>query len=299
MATPSHPAVSVVIPVHNGADYLSDAVRSVLAQSYRVAECIVVDDGSSDETPSIAKGFGSDVIYIRQEQSGVARARNSGVARATGALVAFLDHDDAWLPAKVELQVAALAAAPATFMSLCAVTLVDDEGNVGATKRIDPSADLLRGMLFFDGTDTVSCGSTGMFWRDRLVAAGGFDPQLGTSADWDMLFRGLLEGGVALVDESLVRYRVHASNMSRNIGAMESDMRRVYAKAFKDPRLPADLRAQRRYAYACMYRMLAGSYRQSGDTRAAMRLLAQALAKDPRLGPRLARRALARRPSRS
>jgi hypothetical protein len=110
---------------------------------------------------------------------------------------------------------------------------------------------------------------------------GGFDAVLSVSADWDLLFRTLLAGDVAYIDEALVRYRVHSTNMSRDIAAMERDMTYAFAKAFADPRLPEALRARRRRAYARLYRMLAGSYAQSGDRRAAIRTLAISLTRDP------------------
>src|SRR5947209_9383646 len=96
MTTPT--SVSVVIPVFNGARFLAGAIRSVLGQSHRPIECIVVDDGSTDATPETVHEFGRDVTYVRQHRAGVSVARNHGMALARGHLIAFLDHDDAWLP---------------------------------------------------------------------------------------------------------------------------------------------------------------------------------------------------------
>jgi hypothetical protein len=161
------------------------------------------------------------------------------------------------------------------------VEVVDELGAVRHTKRLRPRKDLLTGMLMFDGTETVSCSSTGLVRRWELLRMGGFDGVLSVSADWDLLFRTLLAGDVAYIDEALVRYRVHSTNMSRDIAAMERDMTYAFAKAFADPRLPEALRGRRRRAYARLYRMLAGSYARSGDRRAAMRTLAISLTRDP------------------
>src|SRR5438067_9612199 len=94
--------VSAVIPVHNGENFLAQAVESVLDQTRPVLEVVVVDDGSTDGTAAVAQGFGAPVRHIPQAQSGVSAARNRGVREARGNLVAFLDHDDEWREDKLE-----------------------------------------------------------------------------------------------------------------------------------------------------------------------------------------------------
>src|SRR5947209_2263946 len=102
-------STSAVIPVRNGAEYIADAIRSVLDQTAPPLECLVIDDGSTDATPEIVRSFGTRVAYVCQSHAGVSAARNHGARRARGELVAFLDHDDVWLPTKLERQVEALA----------------------------------------------------------------------------------------------------------------------------------------------------------------------------------------------
>lgn len=281
-------SVSVVIPVHNGAAYVADAIRSALNQTNPPVECLVIDDGSTDATPDAVREFGDQVTYVREDRGGVSAARNRGARLARGALVAFLDHDDWWLPSKLERQLQALDD-PAASLALCAVEVVDQRGTVRETKRLRARHDLLTGMLMFDGTETVSCSSAGMVRRDELLRMGGFDPALSMSADWDLLFRMLLAGPVAYVDAPLVRYRLHDSNMSRDIAAMERDMLGAFGKAFADPRLPQALRDSKHRAYARLYRMLAGSYAGSGQRGAAIRAMAIALRHDPRIARELVR----------
>jgi len=281
--------VSAVVPVHNGSAYVAEAVQSVLGQTRPPVECLVIDDGSTDETAEVVRQFGNAVAYVRQDRIGVSGARNRGVALARGALVAFLDHDDVWLPTKLEHQLEAFAARGAT-IALCAMDVIDERGTVRRTLRLRPRDDLITGMLTFDGTETVSCSSTGLMRREELLNIGGFDPALSVSADWDLLFRMALAGPVAYVDEPLVRYRVHGANMSSDIAAMERDMTYAFAKAFADPRLPDALRGRKRRAYARMYRMLAGSYAGSRRRAAAVRTLAIALRYDPTIARGLLRR---------
>jgi glycosyltransferase involved in cell wall biosynthesis len=281
-------SVSAVIPVHNGQDYVAEAVRSVLSQTRPVRECIVVDDGSTDGTPEVLERFGDSIRVISQSQSGVSAARNRGAREAQGDLVAFLDHDDVWLAAKLELQLASMSSEHT--MVVCALQVVDAGGAPIEIKRLDPIERLVHGMLLFDGVSAPSCSSTGVVQRDRFLAMGGFDPALSMSADWDLLLRVLLEGRLAYLDEPLVRYRVHGSNMSRHIDVMERDMRQAFGKAFAHPALPASIQGRRSQAYGRLYRMLAGSYQDVGEQRHALRALSMSLRHDPRLIAELARR---------
>lgn len=274
-------SVSAVIPVHNGEDFVAEAVRSVLAQTTPALECIVVDDGSSDGTGAVLDGFGEAITVIRQPQSGVSSARNRGAQEARGDLVAFLDHDDEWLPRKLERQVAAMG--PQDTMVVCALQVIDAAGNANEVKRLGPADQLVTGMLLFDGTPTLSCSSSGLVSRERFLAMGGFDPTLSMSADWDLLLRTLLEGRLAYVDEPLVRYRVHGGNMSRHVDVMERDMRHAFDKAFAHPGLGAPVTARRGEAYGRLYRMLAGSYRDVGDRRRAVAAGLRALRHHPSL----------------
>jgi glycosyltransferase involved in cell wall biosynthesis len=104
--------VSVVVPVFNGERFLSDAIGSILAQAHRPLQVLVVDDGSTDGTADLARAFGPPVEYSSQANGGAAAARNTGVRRAAGRWLAFLDADDLWTPDKLQRQLAALAADP-------------------------------------------------------------------------------------------------------------------------------------------------------------------------------------------
>lgn len=100
----TRPLVSIIIPVYNGEQYLAEAIDSVLAQTYRSIEIIVVDDGSTDKSTNIAKSF-KEVRYYHQTNQGVSVARNVGLASARGEFIAFLDADDIWTPNKLFIQV--------------------------------------------------------------------------------------------------------------------------------------------------------------------------------------------------
>lgn len=105
----NRPTVSVIIPVYNGERYLAEAIESVLAQTYRPIEIIVVDDGSTDGSAHIAKGYGSPVRYFFQSNRGTGAARNRGVGLAVGNFLAFLDQDDLWVADKLTVQMEAFS----------------------------------------------------------------------------------------------------------------------------------------------------------------------------------------------
>jgi glycosyltransferase involved in cell wall biosynthesis len=110
----SLPLISVVIPTRNRAHYLGEAIESVLTQSYRHLDIIVVDDGSTDHTTDIVAGFGDRVRFLQQDNRGTGAARNAGISQAAGEFLAFLDDDDIWNEEKLVRQMRVFEAAPGT-----------------------------------------------------------------------------------------------------------------------------------------------------------------------------------------
>lgn len=106
------PTISVIIPVYNGERYLSEAIESILAQTYRPIEVIVVDDGSTDSSAQIVKRFGKSLQYFFQTNSGTGAARNRGINSAAGNFFAFLDQDDLWVEDKLDRQMSVFTATP-------------------------------------------------------------------------------------------------------------------------------------------------------------------------------------------
>jgi glycosyltransferase involved in cell wall biosynthesis len=123
MTARAAPEVSVVVPAFNAGRTIADALASIFAQTYSDFEVVVVDDGSTDETGARLAQWGDRIVLLRQPNGGPARARNAGIARARGRLIAFLDADDVWLPRKLERQVAYFDRFPETGL-LHAATLV-------------------------------------------------------------------------------------------------------------------------------------------------------------------------------
>jgi glycosyltransferase involved in cell wall biosynthesis len=122
-----NPRVSVIIPVYNGAKHLDDSISSVLNQHYENWECIIVDDGSTDGSASVIQKY-KPVIYLHQENTGVAAARNLGIEKSSGEYLAFLDADDIWDPGKLALQIRYMEANRDIGYSFTKHSLFLDEG---------------------------------------------------------------------------------------------------------------------------------------------------------------------------
>lgn len=262
------PLVLVVIPSYNYAQYLPEAIDSVLAQTYPKIEVIVVDDGSTDESILTLKQYSSRIRYIRQKNQGVAAARNRGIHQSVGELIAFLDADDYWLPLKIERQVEQFIKTPDLGMVHCGVIEVDEATGL-EVKRLDgQQGDVADELLLLQRPVILGGGSGLMAQRAILEEIEGFDTRLSTSADWDLCYRIARKYRVGFVAELLVKYRRHPSNMHRHINAMEQDMFLGFHNVFSNAS-PETQRLRRR-AYAKLHLILAGSYFQAGQLRTSM-----------------------------
>ena len=189
-------SISVVIPAYNAAKSISRTIESVLAQSRRADEIIVVDDGSTDQTARRIKEFGSDVCYIYQENAGPSVARNRGIEAAGSEWIAFLDADDEWLPEILSRQAELLARnehlvwATANFYNcLC------DENRRGVSVNPKLGQKALGGKEYFDDFFRTSlprgcgCTATMLIKKKVLQEAGMFQPDLHITEDIDLWFR--------------------------------------------------------------------------------------------------------------
>jgi glycosyltransferase involved in cell wall biosynthesis len=208
-------SVSVIIPVYNGERFLKEAIESAMCQTEPPLEVIVVDDGSTDASPAVAAEAGATCISHGRNE-GLSQTRNTGVQRAGGDLIAFLDADDVWLPNKLQLQVAALEASPGAGYALCHIRYFLAEGEE-------------RPAWFHQNSptdDDYSCPpSTWLLRRQAWDAVGPFDPEFQFVEDIDWLARAN-DAGVAkvTVPDVLVLKRVRADAMTGNIEAIQKGM---------------------------------------------------------------------------
>jgi glycosyltransferase involved in cell wall biosynthesis len=191
-ATPARPApeqtaplVSIILPTYNRAATLDRAIASVLAQSYKNFELLVIDDGSTDATPALVKAMKDDRIRFLQqdENQGVAAARNRGLSAAKGRLIAFLDSDDAWMPAKLDRQVSLMQSSPERVGLIYTGLVIRQTGGMidtwTPTARGNVLVDILRRNVVHFGTSST------MIRAEAAEAVGGFDSALPANEDHD------------------------------------------------------------------------------------------------------------------
>jgi glycosyltransferase involved in cell wall biosynthesis len=218
--------VSVVIPAFNGADYIGETIESILAQTYRPLEVLVVDDGSTDRTAEIVQRFGDPVRYFRQENAGTAAARNRAVAESRGEFIALLDQDDLWVPHKLERQIPRFAEDPRIGLVFAGIEFFDTHSGK-ITSTYFPGAELTLCDLLAHAVLPVQ---TMLFRRSALEKIGPFDTTLGGTDDWDIGIRMAAEFRIVGVDETLGRVRLHETQQGRNTDRMFHNAMRVLDK---------------------------------------------------------------------
>lgn len=199
MPQPSTP-VSVIIPTCNRAGFLEKAIDSVLSQSYRNIELIVVDDGSTDNTPQILARYGRSIVSLHQSNQGPAAARNRGIREARHPLLAFLDSDDFFVPEKLALQVATMEAEPALLISHTQEIWRRNGCHLNQKKIHDKG----HGEIFSRSLRLCVVGmSTVMARRAFFDQVGLFNEELPCCEDYDLWLRASVRHAFFLLDRPL------------------------------------------------------------------------------------------------
>jgi hypothetical protein len=192
--------VSIVIPTHNRARHLPLAVESALGQTHPEVEVVVVDDGSTDETPRLLEAMTRKEPRLRvirhQESHGAPKARNAGVVAARGEVVGFLDDDCVYHPEKVQRQLRQLS--PSRSVAYCQQVIRQVEGGWEVEGREGAGTKPLEGLLNI-GTNTL------LISKDIFLRVGGFDEELPRLQDWELLLRLSRVTGFAFIPEILVQ----------------------------------------------------------------------------------------------
>jgi len=207
------PRVSVIVPVYNRPAYVRQAVDSALAQDCPGGfEVIVVDDGSTDETPAVLASYGDRIRVVRQANGRVARARNAGFAAAQGEYIALLDSDDIWLSGKLAAQVALLDAHPEAALAHSDVAEFFEDGRQREwTRRPEiVTGDALRVLLRRNVIHTM----TVMLRRRAIEEVGDFDPRYPPCEDWDLWLRIAEHRPIVGDPRAWVKTRIHEGGIS-------------------------------------------------------------------------------------
>jgi glycosyltransferase involved in cell wall biosynthesis len=220
--------VSVVIPTYNYGRFVTEAVDSVLAQTYPHVEVIVVDDGSTDDTRQRLEHYRGRVVYVCQDNQGLSAARNTGIRLARGPFVALLDADDVWHPRKLELQMDFLAAHPE--VALLGSDLFTDRRerweHIGAVPQAAE-------VTFDDVVYRAHFAPSSVVARKKcLLSVGLFDPELRCVEDREMWIRFARHFRMARLPLPLMWYRIHPASLSGKAARMEEHEWRVLHQAF-------------------------------------------------------------------
>jgi glycosyltransferase involved in cell wall biosynthesis len=275
---------SVVIPTYNRAHCVGEAIESVLAQALPPHEIIVVDDGSTDDTPRVLAVFGDRIRVIRQENAGVSAARNAGIAAATGEWIAFLDSDDVWLSHKMDRTREAQSRAPDAIAiatngmieaAIETVNIRELRGSARASGMVDrPLDDTLRSLFWIQGITVAA----------RVAKESQpFDEAKRVHEDIEWMANIAISGSFAYIKEPLFRVRrlsestvalstVHVSDRVRSLETLAA----VYRGLFQNNAIAHDERVGLRRRLSGVLIDLAEAYRSTGGRSAGWRCLHEA-----------------------
>jgi glycosyltransferase involved in cell wall biosynthesis len=275
-----NPRVSVIIPAYNSVRYIGKAITSVLAQTYRNWELIVVDDGSTDNSREVLSSFDKHIRYIWQENKGLAGARNTGIHEAKGELIGLLDADDEWLPTYLEKMVDLAHHRPDASVYYCRARGIDSEGNqlpqVFGGPPV-PQEYLYRTLL----RANFIIPSTILMHRSVLIRAGLFDQSLRYCEDWDLWLRLLPTHKIIGIKDILVSYRIHESSLSSHLDGMLSAGSMVEKQFGVDDGIPDSWTEDKKRAFGGVYRYYAlTSIQRQGDWEASIDFLRKAFLAD-------------------
>ena len=215
------PKVSVIITTYNRSRFICGAVESVLRQGFKDLEIIVVDDGSTDDTPRLLKKYASSIYYVCQRNKGRSAARNSGIRLARGEYIAFLDDDDTWLAGKLKRQAAFLDSHPDVALAHTFTGLMDEYGRPlrKETKRhLQSYHKAMRLEYTYEGMSRwcVMYTSAVMIRKACFARIGFFDSNIEAFEDWDIYLRFALEYKIGTIPEALVRIRIHPAHSTQD-----------------------------------------------------------------------------------
>jgi glycosyltransferase involved in cell wall biosynthesis len=280
---PDCPIVSVIMPTCNQSAYLREAVASLIAQTLHEWELLVVDDGSTDDTPAVLRAFSDEprVRAFHQPNSGQAVARNLALRHARGKYVAFLDSDNRWLPGKLRYQVDYLEMHPEVDVLYGAIQLIDDSGTVlGVQERYRPTGTIWRDLL----VDNYVTFNTTILDRRLLQEYGGQDPTVRFGPDFDLWLRMSTRCRFEYLPRVVCEYRIEGRRISNNV------TQRMRANRGAIGRFLAENRgllgwSERRVVWSAFYAKFARAFSANRQHLRALSLGAAAVAQRPASGP--------------
>ena len=269
--------ISTIIPTYNAERFLRETIDSVLAQTHRTQEIIVIDDGSTDTTSDILAEYSGKIRILKQKNAGSASACNLGAKEASGQYLAFIDADDVWLPQKLEVQ---LNQCSQFKMSYSDSTHFGEGCYIEVVKsKVSPqySGRILKKLLL----GNFITASSVVIDRELFLRHGGFDESYECLQDWALWLKIAAETEIGWVSEPLVKYRIHGQAKSRKVARTLPAHLRVLSEAFEPGGVASQLQAVRNEAYANAYLCVAYEALRAGDGWMATKCSLSSLLKSP------------------
>jgi len=237
------PLVSVIIPTYNRAGYLSQTLKSVLEQTYRDIEVIVVDDGSTDNTTEVVASFNdSRIRYLKQDHRGLpAIGRNTGLKAASGDYIAFLDDDDLWMPEKIEKQLDYLSKHPEYTIMYSNAWFIDENGvqnGLVMKPKYLKEGDIFEELIW--GSPKFFIPQLTVLMKRKVFENIGFfneDPSMRFIEDYEYWLRASLRYKIGFIDELLAMYREHSQGGGLTVNYGKLGQKVLYS-LINDPLVP-------------------------------------------------------------
>ncbi len=259
--------VSIIIPVYNAEKYLVETIESVISQTYKNWELIIINDGSTDNSESIAKSFLYDkrIQYIYQNNAGVSIARNQGIELIKGDYITFLDADDVWEKENIVKKLNLLNTNSDIYWVFSDMYLADENMNVINIAPLGVDINILENILLWYGEVIPGPCSNIMVKKECIDAGIKFNPELSTGADQDFCIQLASNYKGKKIQEPLFSYRIHASSLSRKIKVMERDHVLIYRIAARNKHFKSFWFKQK--CFSNLYLILAGSWWVNANNR--------------------------------
>ena len=275
------PTISVIIPVYNGEKTIKQTIESVLNQTFRDFELLIINDGSQDATLEIIQAINDERIQVFSYQnSGVSASRNRALTKAKGEFISFIDADDLWTPNKLELQLKALQDNPQAAVAYSWSDWIDESGQfLRSGGHITVNGKAYEKLLL---RDFIESGSNPLIRKQALDEVGCFEQSVTPAEDWDMWLRLAARYEFVTVEVPQIFYRISPNSASFNIVKMEAGSLKVIERVFAQaPESLQDLKRETlasRYNYLTFKALEGNLDRKNGLT--AARFLIQALKHD-------------------
>ncbi len=222
------PTVSVIIHTYNNEKFIAETIESVLNQTYKDYEIIIVDDGSVDGTRDALSPYKQKIRYHYKENGGIASAKNTGISLSEAEFVAFLDHDDLWVSDKLQLQMECFKENPQVGLVYAQYTSFRDGKELRTKPEKGYSGWIFKELLAKSFIQT----STVMVKKECLNIVGSYDESFSLGDEYDMFLRISKKFQCGFVDKGLTRYRVHDTNASNNDFLFDNENLGVYKKIY-------------------------------------------------------------------